>query len=188
MKIIRGFINRAKFFFIKIKLKSCGTHTLFESKYEIEGEKYISIGDNVRVKPGFHIAAIDSHNGLKFSPSIVIGDNVSINYSVHIAAIDKIIIGDGTLLASKIFITDHFHGDTSRKSLETPPSKRLLFSKGPVIIGKNVWIGENVAIMPGVTIGNNSVIGANSVVTNNIPSFSVAVGSPAKVIKEYKEE
>lgn len=185
MNIFRGTINRILFCFTKYKLKSCGRNTLCESKYDIEGANYISLGENVRTKPRLHIAAIDSHNGLQFSPSIIIGNNVSINYDVHIAAIDKIVIGNGSLLASKIFITDHYHGDTSKESLEIPPNDRLLVSKGPVIIGENVWIGENVAIMPGVNIGNNSVIGANSVVTKDVPPYSVVVGSPAKIIKKY---
>ena len=54
----------------------------------------------------------------------------------------------------------------------------------PVIIGNNVWIGGNVNVLPGVTIGDNVVIGAVSVVNKEIPSNSVAVGNPCKVIKE----
>lgn len=57
----------------------------------------------------------------------------------------------------------------------------------PVSIGDDCWIGGNVSILPGVTIGNGCTIGAGSVVTKSIPAFSVAVGSPAKVIKKVKE-
>ena len=57
-----------------------------------------------------------------------------------------------------------------------------------VSIGNNVWIGEHVSILPGVTIGEGSVIGANSVVSKSIPPYSIAVGSPAKVIKKYDFE
>ena len=53
----------------------------------------------------------------------------------------------------------------------------------PVTIGDNVWIGGSVTILPGVTIGDNVTIGAGSVVTKDIPSDSVAVGNPCKVIK-----
>ncbi len=53
----------------------------------------------------------------------------------------------------------------------------------PVRIGDNVWIGGSVTILPGVTIGDNVTIGAGSVVTKNIPSNSIAVGNPCKVIK-----
>ena len=52
-----------------------------------------------------------------------------------------------------------------------------------VTIGNNVWIGGSVTIPPGVTIGDNVTIGAGSVVTKDIPSNSVAVGNPCKVIK-----
>lgn len=54
----------------------------------------------------------------------------------------------------------------------------------PVSIGDDCWIGGNVTIMPGVTIGKGCTIGAGSVVTKDIPDFSVAVGSPARVVKK----
>ena len=54
-----------------------------------------------------------------------------------------------------------------------------------VIIGNNVWIGEGAAILSGVKIGEGSIIGTNSVVLKDIPPNSIAVGSPAKVIKKY---
>lgn len=185
---LRGIWNRIVFFPHAMKFKSCGKKVLFESSFEIEGEKYISIGNNVRTKPRLHIAAIDYHNGLAFKPEMKIGSHVSINYDVHIACINKIEIGDGTLLGSKIFITDHFHGETTYASMNIPPSERILTSRGPVIIGKNVWIGEGVVIMPGVTVGDNAIIGANAVVTKNVPAFSVVVGNPARVVKKYEEK
>ena len=53
----------------------------------------------------------------------------------------------------------------------------------PVTIGDNVWIGGSVTILPGVTIGDNVTIGAGSVVTHDIPSNTIAVGNPCRVIK-----
>lgn len=58
----------------------------------------------------------------------------------------------------------------------------------PIRIGDRVWLGANVVVMKGVTIGNNSIIGMNSVITNDIPENSVAVGSPAKVIRKLNED
>jgi acetyltransferase-like isoleucine patch superfamily enzyme len=61
----------------------------------------------------------------------------------------------------------------------------------PITVGNNVFIGYGVLILPGVEIGNNVVIGARSVVTRNIPSNSVAVGVPCRVIKnidDYKDK
>lgn len=54
----------------------------------------------------------------------------------------------------------------------------------PVTIGNDCWIGGQTTILPGVAIGNGCTIGAGSVVTKDIPPFSVAVGSPARVIKK----
>lgn len=63
----------------------------------------------------------------------------------------------------------------------------FLNSSGKVTIGNNVGFGQNVIVLKGVSIGDNCFIGANSVVTKSIPSNSVAVGAPAKVIMTLEE-
>lgn len=50
-------------------------------------------------------------------------------------------------------------------------------------IGNDVWIGANAVIIKGITIGNGAIIGAGSIVTKSIPSYAIAVGNPAKIIK-----
>ncbi|MFH1716903.1 MAG: acyltransferase [Planctomycetota bacterium] len=62
------------------------------------------------------------------------------------------------------------------------------FKIDPVVIGRNVWIGSNTVILPGVKIGDNSVIGAGSTVVKDIPPYTVAVGKPAKIIKQYDSQ
>lgn len=82
-------------------------------------------------------------------------------------------IGDNVTLAPRVHILCH---DASTKQF-------LNYTKiGRVTIGNNVFIGAESVVLPGVTIGDNVVIGANSTVTHDIPSNSVAVGSPARVI------
>ncbi len=185
---LRGISNRIYFLFWKHRFHRCGKGTLLERSFEVEGAKHISLGEGIRTKSRLHLAAIDHHNGVSFSPEIIIGDKVSINYDVHIACVDRVEIGAGTLLGSKVFITDHFHGDTSFQSMSIPPSERILTTKGPVIIGRNVWIGEGVAIMPGVTIGDNAIIGANAVVTKDVPAYSIAAGVPARILKQHDNQ
>ncbi len=85
-----------------------------------------------------------------------------------------------TALANGCLVTDgnHRFDDPDR-----PVPWQGFTSKGPVTIGDNVWFGANVVVTSGVTIGRRSVIGANSVVTEDVPAFSIAAGSPARVIK-----
>ena len=98
------------------------------------------------------------------------GDNIN-NY---IQANNKIIFGNNIELAPGVSIISSNH-DTS--------NLRNHVKAKPIIIGDNVWIGASATILPEVNIGNNVVIGANSVVSKNIPSNSIAVGNPCKVIK-----
>jgi lipopolysaccharide O-acetyltransferase len=116
---------------------------------------------------------------------------VQVNDYVHIGAINSVKIGNNVLIASKVFISDHNHGfyglnDRHDSPLSVPKDRELSFSS--VVIEDNVWLGEFVAVLPGVTIGKGSIIGSMSVVSKNIPEFSIAVGSPAKVIKKYNFE
>ena len=166
------------------KFSYVGNNPVIMRKIRVLGGENITIGDNFYCYWGQRIEAYNQHNGANFFPKIVIGDNVSLNPDCHIAAINRIELHDGVLLASRVFITDHFHGNTTLESFKIPPQDRILTTKGAVIIKKNVWLGEGVVVMPGVTIGENTVIGANSVVTKDIPSNSVAVGVPASVIKQ----
>jgi lipopolysaccharide O-acetyltransferase len=147
----------------------------------VRGKKRIIFGR--RFTAGIHNRIeVLSRNG-----NIIIGENVQINDFNHIAAIESIVIGKNTLIASKVFITDHNHGTYSgpfQSDPDTIPADRPLTS-APVIIGCNVWIGENVVILPGCIIGDGSIIGAGSVVNGIIPKNSIAVGSPAIVKKTY---
>jgi lipopolysaccharide O-acetyltransferase len=65
-----------------------------------------------------------------------------------------------------------------------PPVKRDVISS-PIVIGSNCWFGDRVFITQGVTIGDGVVVGAGSIVTKDIPSNSLAVGVPAKIIKKF---
>lgn len=128
---------------------------------------------------------------LSKSAILKIGKNVKINDYFHAGALAAIEIGDNTLIGSRVTIVDHNHGQYSgtetHSSPYTPPDSRTLLGL-PIIIGSNVWISEGVVILPGVTIGNGSIVGANSVVTKSIPANSIAIGAPAKVIKQYDIE
>jgi acetyltransferase-like isoleucine patch superfamily enzyme len=75
-------------------------------------------------------------------PCVVIGDNCNFGAFNHITAINKVVIGNGCLTGKWVTITDNSHGTTDMLTLRLQPSLRKLYSKGPVIIGDNVWIGD----------------------------------------------
>ena len=117
-----------------------------------------------------------------YGKNIFLGSNVTINFNVTILDIRKVTIGDHTMIGPGTLITSVGHplSPKGRREYEA-------YAK-PVTIENDVWIGGNVVILPGITIGKGSVIGAGSVVTKDIPPFSVAVGSPARVIKTIEND
>lgn len=170
--------------YYKKRLANIGKNSQIGQNFSIINPDGISIGDNFS---GGCDIALWSWNAVNIKGDdckLIIKNNVSITDRCIISAANRIEIGNGCLLGRDTFITDNSHGENiSINELNISPHERNIFSKGTVIIGDNVWTGKNVCIMPNVKIGNGAIIGANSVVTHNIPPYSVAVGSPAKVIK-----
>ncbi len=113
---------------------------------------------------------------------LFIGDRVRIG--IGSVLIGPVTIGDGAGLGQHVFISGFNHGyaDGSQNS-----SDQSLDVK-PVVIEEESHIGANSVVVAGVRIGKRCQIGAGSVVTKDIPSFSMAVGNPARVIKTYNQE
>lgn len=148
----------------------------------ISGSQHMEFGDGCWFGQDAWVECIDNRTGQLFTPKLKVGKNFSMQKNCHIGCINSIEIGDDVLLGSKVYITDHYHGEITREALVLPPSERPLWGK-PVKIGNNVWIGDNVCIMPGVTLGDNVIVGANAVVTHSFPANTVIAGVPAKVIR-----
>lgn len=168
--------------------KTCPRNVLIGYKLEVVGGKNISIGNRTRIKTEVILSAHIKYAGDKFNPVITIGDNVLIQRHSHITSINRISIGNGVVIGSDTFITDNAHGGGADilDQLSQRPMLRPLYSKGPVVIGDRVWIGDKVIILPGVTIGEGAIIGAGAVVTKDVPAFCVAVGNPARIVKQMK--
>src|SRR6185436_12656439 len=169
------------FLFTKIFYPQC---RILRIPVYIRGRRYIDFGKGLTTGTNLRIDAFPNFIG-NSNQVLKIGDDVEINDYVHIAAVLSIEIGSHVLIASKVFITDHNHGNYTGNEQSHPmehPRDRKLVAK-PVKIEDNVWIGEYVTILPGVTVGRGSIIGTSSVVTRDIPPYTIAVGIPAKVIK-----
>lgn len=141
----------------------------------------IHLGNNFSAGQGLWLHAIDN------TSTIVFGDDINISDWTHIGALDSIIIESGCLIGSKVLISDHSHGSTSNLASEfnMRPNERPLVSKGPILIGKNVWIGDGAVILANVKIGDGAIIAANSVVNKDVPPYTIVAGIPAKVIRNY---
>lgn len=175
--------------YIRHQFRQCGELKLGSTQLHLFGLRYMEFGDQVEMHFNARVQCIDyfQPTDQHFKPRLILHDHVVVQAMCHIGCIDRVEIGEWSTMGARCYITDHTHGGTSREELLLPPRKRPLVSRGPVKIGKYVHLGEGVCVMPGVTIGDYSVIGAGAVVTRDIPPFCVAVGSPAKVIKQITQ-
>lgn len=164
-----------------------GKHAKISTPIYAHGLENVFIGNNFECGERLKLRTFSNWNGETFTPKITIGNNVCVQSDCHISAIDSVEIGDDVLIASFVYISDHQHGLRDYSDVKTAPIKRMLSSKGSIKIGDKVWIGEKVVVLPGVTIGECSIVGAGSVVTKDIPSYSIACGNPAKVIKAIEK-
>ncbi|KAI5268147.1 hypothetical protein E4T47_07833 [Aureobasidium subglaciale] len=131
-----------------------------------------SLGKNSFIEPPLNV---------DYGCNILIGDDFYSNFGLTILDCCLVEIGDRVLFGPGVNILSATH-QTDVQSRRDGVEFAL-----PVVIGSDCWIDGNVSILPGVTIGEGCTIGAGSVVTKSIPAFSVAVGSPARVIKKVEE-
>lgn len=134
--------------------------------YTSSSERYLTHIKRGGVKVGAGTVVLDPKNiqlDISRPELLEIGENVFLHRGTVILTHDW---------ASWCFVNSH---------------QEFIPSHGKVKIGNNVWLGENVTILKGVTIGDNVIVGIGSIVTKDIPSNSVAVGIPARVVGSYEE-
>jgi acetyltransferase-like isoleucine patch superfamily enzyme len=162
----------------KLQFGKIGYKTYIKNPLKLNGKRQIFMGDHVVVSDLSWLEANNKNTRLS------IGDGSCIGNFNHIYCLNEIAIGKKVLTADKVYITDNSH---HYEDTETPIIDQLIKPLQKVHIGDGAWIGENVCII-GASVGKGSVIGANSVVTKDIPDYSIAVGSPAIVIKQFDSE
>lgn len=177
--------------------KSIGNEVFIQHGVELIGSSCIEIGNGVNIFKGVRLDAkghkhnkIDIQNwvtiernvdiGSMDNTSIYIGENTYIAPGVCIAGQGDIHIGKNCMIAanSGIYANNHVFTDLSL------PVKQQGTTREGIIIEDDCWLGHGVTVLDGVKIGKGSIIGAGAVVSKNIPPYSIAVGVPAKVIKD----
>lgn len=147
-------------------------------------EGYIHIGRDTMIGPQATLSAGMVPGQRCLSERVVtIGDRCLIGKGSGIVGHFSIEIGDDVWTGHHVYVTDQNHG---YEDVERPISQQSMPER-PVRIGNGSWLGHGTVVLPGAQIGDHVTIGANSVVTGVIPSFSVAVGNPARVIRRHVE-
>ena len=151
----------------------------------------IKIGENCYVEssdePAFHSQSVKltSVQINDRSPGeILIGDKVYLP-GVAIVAYQRVEIGCNVRFGPMVTIMDSSGHPVRERGAD---GEATFIRSAPVKIEDHAWIGINSTILKGVTIGRNSVIGANSVVYESVPENSIALGNPARIVKDFSLE
>ncbi|GAA3482780.1 sugar O-acetyltransferase [Streptomyces yanii] len=133
------------------------------------GELLGAAGEGIEVRPPLYV---------DYGSNITIGARTFVNYNLTALDVAAITIGEDCQIGPNVQLLTPTH------PLEPQPRRDKLEAARPIALGDNVWLGGGVIVCPGVTIGDNSVIGAGSVVTKDIPANVVAVGNPARPVRD----
>lgn len=126
-------------------------------------------GDDAWIRPPFHC---------DYGYQTTFGARSFANFGLVVLDVATVTIGDDVQIGPNVQLL------TATHPLEPGPRRDKWEAAEPITIGDNVWLGGGVIVCPGVTIGDNTVVGAGSVVVASLPADVVAVGAPARVIRQ----
>ena len=165
----------------RLGFASFGASTMLEQPHAVlVGPEFISIGSETLISAGAILAASpESEAAMLDGPVLRIGSRVWAARGLSVVAHLDVEIGDDVWFGPNVYVTDAGHDPSD---LEVPIGLRMEPAR-PVRIGAGSWIGTGVVVLPGVTIGEHVAVGANSVVSTDLPPHTIAVGSPARVVR-----
>jgi len=127
-----------------------------------------SVGDEAHVRPPLYV---------DYGSNITLGARTFVNCNLTALDVAAITIGEDCQIGPNVQLLTPTH------PVEPQPRRDKLEAALPIVIGNNVWLGGGAIVLPGVTIGDNTVIGAGAVVTKDVPADVVAVGNPARPVR-----
>jgi maltose O-acetyltransferase len=128
-----------------------------------------AVGEGVIVMPPFRC---------EHGTQISIGARTFVNYDAIMLDVATITVGEACQIAPRVQLV------TATHPIDPEPRRAGWESAEPIVIEDNVWLGAGAIVCPGVTVGADTVVGAGAVVTRDLPSGVVAVGVPARVLRE----
>lgn len=141
-----------------------------DKRGELLRQMFAEIGEDCYIEPPFH-ANWGGHH-------VHFGTGIYANFNLTLVDDTHIYVGDYTMFGPNVVVA------TAGHPLLPELREQGYQYNAPVRIGKNCWLGAGVIVVPGVTIGDNVVVGAGSVVTKDLPSNTLAVGTPCRVLRE----
>ncbi|MGW9404340.1 sugar O-acetyltransferase [Arthrobacter sp. NPDC055585] len=130
------------------------------------------LGEQTVIRPPLYV---------DYGKYITVGARTFINYNLTALDVAPITIGDDVQIGPNVQLLTPTH------PLAADPRRDKLEAAKPISIGNNVWLGGGVIVLPGVSIGENTVVGAGAVVTRDLPANVVALGNPARVVRDLPE-
>ncbi|MBW8765934.1 MAG: sugar O-acetyltransferase [Geodermatophilales bacterium] len=128
-----------------------------------------SVGEGTEIRPPFYV---------DYGSHITIGARCFANFGLVALDVAAISIGDDVQIGPNVQLLTPTH------PVDPGPRRDKWEAARPITIDDNVWLGGGVIVCPGVSIGQNTVVGAGAVVTRDLPADVVAVGNPARVIRQ----
>lgn len=128
-----------------------------------------SIGEGTEIRPPLYV---------DYGSHISIGARCFANFGLVALDVAPITIGDDVQIASNVQLLTPTH------PVEPGPRRAKWEAAKPITIGDNVWLGGGAIVLAGVTIGENTVVGAGAVVPRDLPPNVVAVGNPARIVRQ----
>jgi acetyltransferase-like isoleucine patch superfamily enzyme len=182
--------------FYRFLFKKIGKNVNIGRNVTFRNPNRISIGSNVIIDENCMLDAKgDENEGIVISDNCFIGRNsilsckngnitlkkhVTVGFNCELFSASELLIGSDTLIAAYVYC---IAGDHEYYTAEKAVVDLEAISRG-ITIGDNCWLGAKALIFDGVNVGESTIIGAASVVSKDIPPFSIALGSPARVVKQ----
>lgn len=128
-----------------------------------------ALGDDTVIRPPLYI---------DYGSNLSLGHRCFVNYGLVALDVAPITIGDDVQIATNVQLLTPTH------PLDAAQRRDRWEAAQPITIGDNVWLGGGAIVCPGVRIGSDTVVGAGSVVVDDLPPGVLAVGNPARVIRQ----
>lgn len=151
------------------------------------------VSRQIEIGPGAYVGRHAWININRPGAQLRIGAGSVIGNDLTVTCGELVEVGQGVLMSARVALLDQLHDYDEWLAPQlaglpgSPHFSWAMTEPRPVRVGAGTWLGIGVVVLPGVTIGEGCVVGANAVVTTDLPDYSVAVGVPARVLRNLRD-